>query len=324
MLSVKHTKFLTALVAFLLVVLTLSACAPSEDAVKNSSSSAKSDKKVTLNIGTMPAPDSLPLYVAQKEGYFKDQGLDVKLTNFKSPNERDAAISGGQLDAAVTDVVALASYVNGDLGWKSATGLTGYFGIVTSDDSVKNVADLRGRSVATLPRQTPTFYLYQQLKQNGLSANDVTIKEVPAIPARLQLVEQKKADATILPDPFLSMAKASGLKEIAKSDPKTYQTTILGVDKKLGDDRATLAKLTTAYNKAVAQINKHKASDYQEILTKDLGFPEVVAKNYTLPHYEKAGRVPAKMLQAAFNYAKEEGILKNDIDASHYQLPVAK
>lgn len=130
--------------------------------------------------------------------------------------------------------------------------------------------------------------------------------------------------ATILPDPFLSMAKASGLKEIAKSDPKTYQTTILGVDKKLGDDKATLAKLTTAYNKAVAQINKHKASDYQEILTKDLGFPEVVAKNYTLPHYEKAGRVPAKMLQAAFNYAKEEGILKNDIDASHYQLPVAK
>lgn len=94
MLLVKHTKFLTALGAFLLVVLTLSACAPSEDAVKNSSSSAKSDKKVTLNIGTMPAPDSLPLYVAQKEGYFKDQGLDVKLTNFKSPKERDAAISG--------------------------------------------------------------------------------------------------------------------------------------------------------------------------------------------------------------------------------------
>ncbi|MDE6376490.1 MAG: NlpA lipoprotein, partial [Ligilactobacillus sp.] len=47
----KHTKFLTALGAFLLVVLTLSACAPSEDAVKNCSSSAKSDKKVTLNIG---------------------------------------------------------------------------------------------------------------------------------------------------------------------------------------------------------------------------------------------------------------------------------
>ena len=66
----------------------------------------------------MPAPDSLPLYVAQKEGYFKDQGLDVKLTNFKSPKERDAAISGDNWIFAVTDVVALASYVNGDLGWK--------------------------------------------------------------------------------------------------------------------------------------------------------------------------------------------------------------
>ncbi len=92
------------------------------------------------------------------------------------------------MDADVTDVVALSSYDNGDLGWKSATGLTGYFGNVTSDDSEKNVADLKGKSVATLPRQTPTFYLYQQLKQNGLSASDVTIKEVPPIPALLQIV----------------------------------------------------------------------------------------------------------------------------------------
>ena len=180
----KLKKMVTLLSVFALVSLALSACAPKEDSVKKSSSTSKSEKTVSLNLGTMPAPDSLPLYVAKEKGYFKEEGLDVKLTSFKSPTERDAAISARQLNGAVTDVVALASYVNGKLGWKSATALTGYFGIVTSDSSVKTVADLKGKTIATLSRQTPTFYLYQQLKKNGLSADDVTIKEVPSIPAR--------------------------------------------------------------------------------------------------------------------------------------------
>lgn len=317
----KHVKLLKVVCVFMGLLL-LSACGHKTSETVTSSS--KDEKTVKLTIGTMPAPDSLPLYVAKQEGYFKEEGLDVKLTNFKSPKERDAAIAGGQLNAAVTDVVALASYVNGDLGWRSATSLTGYFGIVTSDPAVKNISDLKGKSVATLPRQTPTFYLDQQLKDNGLSPKDVTIKEVAAIPARLQLVEQKQADVTILPDPFLSMAKQAGLKEIAQSDPAKYKTTILGVDKKLADDKKTLAKLTTAYNKAVNKINANKASAYQTILTKDLGFPEKIAKNYQLPHYEKAGRVPKNELQEAFNYAKENGVLKEHTSAAHYQLPVAK
>ncbi|WP_025088084.1 ABC transporter substrate-binding protein [Ligilactobacillus apodemi] len=318
----KLKKMVTLLSVFALVSLTLSACAPKEDSVKKSSSTSKSEKTVSLNLGTMPAPDSLPLYVAKEKGYFKEEGLDVKLTSFKSPTERDAAISAGQLNGAVTDVVALASYVNGKLGWKSATALTGYFGIVTSDSSVKTVADLKGKTIATLSRQTPTFYLYQQLKKNGLSADDVTIKEVPSIPVRLQLVAQKQADATILPDPFLSMAKAQGLTEIAKSNPTKYQTTILALDKKTSQNKETVAKLTKAYNKAVAQINKHQASDYQTILTKNLSFPESVAKSYTLPHYTKAQKVAESTLKEAFEYAKSEGVLKENVDPAKYQLSV--
>ncbi|WGN90445.1 ABC transporter substrate-binding protein [Ligilactobacillus faecis] len=290
---------------------------------KHTQTSANEKKETTkLNIGTMPAPDSLPLYVAQKEGYFKAEGLDVKLTSFKSPKDRDAAIASGQLNAAVSDVVALASYVNGDLGWKSATALTGYFGIVTSDPAVTDVALLKGKTVATQPRQTPTFYLDQQLKAHGLTSSDVKIKEVAAIPVRLQLVEQHKADATILPDPFLSMAKASGAKVIAQSDPTKYQTTILAVDKELGKDQKVRAKFIRAYNKAVQTIDQHDASDYQEILVKDLGFPEAIAKNYQLPKYTAARPVATQMLKEAFNYAKSEGILHETKDPAKYQLKV--
>lgn len=296
----------------------VSACGTKQTTAKN----ASKKEPTKLTIGTMPAPDSLPLYVAQKEGYFKAEGLDVKLTGFKSPKDRDAAIASGQLNAAVSDVVALASYVNGDLGWKSATALTGYFGIVTSDPAVTDVALLKGKTIATQPRQTPTFYLDQQLKAHDLTSADVKLEEVAAIPVRLQLVEQRKADATILPDPFLSMAKASGAKVIAQSDPAKYQTTILAVDKKLGQEQQLRAKLMRAYNKAVQTIDQHDASAYQQILVKELGFPEAVAKNYQLPQYTTARPVASKTLKEAFDYAKAGGVLHEAKDPAKYQLKV--
>lgn len=298
----------------------LVACAPKESAVK--SGSQATPKATTIRIGTMAAPDSLPLYVAQQKGYFKQQHLNVDLTAFKSPKERDAALAGGQLDSAVSDAVALSTYVNGKLGFKSATALTGYFGIVTSDASVKKVADLQGKTVATMPRQTPTFYLDQQLEAAGLADTAVTVKEVAAIPVRLQLVANKQAAATILPDPFLSMAKAQGLRVIAQSDPATYQTTLLAVDRALGKDAATMKRFDYAYNQAVKAINQHQASDYQTILTKQLGFPKNVVANYQLPHYQRAKAVPTKTLTQAFAYAKKTGILKQTVKASDYQLQV--
>ncbi|MFD1485877.1 ABC transporter substrate-binding protein [Lacticaseibacillus baoqingensis] len=299
----------------------LVACAPKESAVQ-SSGSAAAPKSATIRIGTMAAPDSLPLYVAQQAGYFKKHHLNVKLTAFKSPKERDAAIAGGQLDAAVSDAVALSTYVNGQLGFKSATALTGYFGIVTSADNVKSVADLKGQAIATMPRQTPTFYLDQQLAKAGLKDTDVAIKEVAAIPVRLQLVANKQAAATILPDPFLSMAKAQGLKVIAQSDPAQYQTTLLAVDRALGQNQAVMKRFYQAYDQAVKTINKHHASDYQALLTKQLGFPAKIAAAYQLPHYQAAQAVPTKTLKQAFAYAHQTGILKQAVDASDYQLQV--
>lgn len=318
----KFTALTTLTVAALAL---LSACAPKEADVKPASSSSKTETttKVTkFTVGAMPAPDSLPLYVAEKEGFFKAQHLDVKLQSFKSPKDRDAAIAGGQLNAAVTDILAFTTYTNGDLGWKIGTGLTGYFGIVTSNDQVKSVADLKGKTAATTPRQTPTFYLDQQLEAAGLTPEDVTIQDVPPIPVRLQLVEAKKADLTILPDPFLSMAKAKGLRVIKQSDPKTYQSTLLAFDKTLSADPATRTRFYKAYNQAVKAINDHKASDYQDILTKDLGFPEPVAAKFTLPTYTKAKAVPAKMVADAFSYAHKNGTLKTDVDPESFQLSV--
>jgi len=314
----KKSLLVTTLTVALATVLV--ACAPKESAVKSSSSSH--DATTTqLTIGTMPAPDSLPLYVAQQEGLFKKQHLNVNLQLFKSPKDRDTAIAGGQLDGAVTDIIAFTSYVNGKLDWRIGSGLTGYFGIVTNDASVKSVKDLAGKSVAVQPRQTPQFYLYQQLQAAGVPAKSVKTAEVAQIPVRLQVVEQKQVTATVLPDPFLSMAKAAGLHVLAQSNPKDYQSTILAFNKQLSGKADVRKRFYTAYNQAVKLINAHKATDYSKLL-EQLGYPAKNIAKTTLPTYTMATPISDKMLGEAFNYAYTQQILKHEVDPESYQLPL--
>lgn len=314
---------LTSLIGLAAIGL-LTACAPKESSLNsNASSSAKPAAHATkLTIGTMSAPESIPLYVAQAEGYFKAAKLDVTLKMFKSPKERDAAVSAGALDGAVSDVVTLASYVNGGLGWASGSGLTGSFGILTNQPDIHSLKDLAGRTVATMPRQTPTFYLYQALAAVGLKQSDVTVTEVAQVPARVQLCVDRKVDAIIVPDPFMAMAKAQGCRVLAQSDPQHYQTTIMAFNKQITGSAAVRRRFYTAYNRAVAKLNAGSASDFQAILTDDIGYPAAIAKTVKLLPYTKAKAIPASTLNAAFDYARTEGVLQTKADPAAYSLKV--
>lgn len=312
---------LSALLAATLLV----ACAPKETSLKESaaksSKTTKASKDVTLNLGTMSAPESIPLYVAKEKGYFEDQHLNVTLQNFKSPKDRDAAVASGQLDGAVSDVVTLAAYENGKLGWKIATGLNGSFGIVSNQPDIKTVADLRGKTIATMPHQTPTFYLDQELAKVGMSEKDVKITEVAQVPARIQLTLDRKIDAMIVPDPFMAIAKSKGAHVIAQSDPVAYQTTILAVAPKLAKQKAVTKRLLAAYNQAVKTLNAGKASDFESILTKDIGYPAALVPKVELVHYTKAHAVKTSVLKAAFAYAKAEGVTTTTLDPASVALP---
>lgn len=304
---------LTAILATTVLV----ACAPKEESVKNDAKQT-TKKMTTLKIGTMPAPDSLPLYVAKEKGYFKAENLDIQLQNFKSPKDRDTAIAGKQLDGSITDLIAFGNYAQGDLGWKIGSQATGYFGIVTNDATVKTVSDLANKSVTFLPAQAPQYYFNTTLENAGVKPSSVSIKPVPAIPARLELVENKQVTATVLPDPFITIAKAKGLNVIEQSDPQDFQATIIAFSNATIKQKEAVRGFYRAYNKAVKDINAGKAQDFETILTKNLGYSKEIMPKVTLPHYAKASAVNQKQLDNAVAYAKASGVYKKSGNFDRY------
>ncbi|MBQ5419523.1 MAG: ABC transporter substrate-binding protein, partial [Selenomonas sp.] len=71
-----------------------------------------------LNIGLMPDTDSLPFIVAQEKGYFKEEGLEVNIQQYKSAMDRDSALQSGNLDGAISDMLAVAFAKDGGFNVK--------------------------------------------------------------------------------------------------------------------------------------------------------------------------------------------------------------
>ena len=69
---------------------------------------AKNAPLPKLTVGLMPDVDSLPFLIAQEKGYFKEEGVEGELQQYKSAMDRDAALQSGTLDADVSDMLAVA------------------------------------------------------------------------------------------------------------------------------------------------------------------------------------------------------------------------
>ena len=314
----KLKKILLSSMVVVALVGTLGACAPKKTATKDTTSSQAKTVKITL--GAMAAPDSAPLYVAKEKGYFKAEGLDVDLQLFRDAIKRDAAVSANKLDGTVTDLVMYTSYIKGKTGFKLGTSLTGRFGVVTKDPAIKTWQDLAGKSIANFDTAITNYYLYTNLKKNNLK-NETKIVKVPEIPTRLQVVADGGADATIVPEPFLTMAKAKGLHVWGESNPDKFRVTALAFNKKLSADTKTMSKFYRAYNKAVDLLNKDPQV-VKDVIVQDLGMTQEVADAAKFPKYQHAKAVDEQTFKEVLAFCKEQKFFTQKINAKNYLTKV--
>lgn len=314
--SMKLRKLVLGSLVSLSLVGLLTACAPKKEATKTSTDT-KTEKVVTMKLGAMPAPDSAPLFVAAKKGYFKEEGIDATVQLYRDATKRDAAVSANQLDGTVTDLVMYTSYITGKTGWKLGTALTGKFGVVVRDPNVKTVQDLKGKIMGNLPRAVADYYMSKLMKPYNMTDDDLVINKVAEIPTKLQMMKDGKMDGAVMPEPFLTMAKAQGLHVINESDPTTFKATAMAFNKKISGDKDLMTRFNRAYNKAVKLLNSDP-DVVKSVIVDDLGLPQAVADKAKFPKYEEATPVSNKTFTDVIKFSKEKGVDLGDIKAKNY------
>ena len=167
-------KYLIMAMAMLLALGTLAGCG-------NQAQDKKELQEVS--IGVMPDIDSVPIIIAQEKGYFAEEGLKVDIQKFKSAMDRDAALQSGNLDGAISDMLAVAFAKSGGFDVKVTSYTDGTYKLIAGkDEKAQKPQDLAGKDVA-VSKNTIIEYVTDRITagQNMPegSLNKVVIPQIP-------------------------------------------------------------------------------------------------------------------------------------------------
>jgi ABC-type nitrate/sulfonate/bicarbonate transport system substrate-binding protein len=159
----------------------------------------------TLKVGTSyPGPESMPVYIAQQNGYFRDEHLMVDLTYLATGDKIAFALLGGSIDIArytpdwfIRAIQKGGSNIKIVLG--SANVLT--FSLIVPD-SVKDYADLKGKriGVSTIAA-ADTSVVMKMLAARGLKQGDYSLIQAGSSPERAAALRAGSLGGTLLTPP---------------------------------------------------------------------------------------------------------------------------
>ena len=149
----------------------------------SSSSSATEPRKVIVFIEPDVHYDSV--WMADQKGFYKDEGLEVELKNFPTGANALTAFTAGEGNIVLSgELPAMRHWADVKKDYRLITVLerdsAGF--VVVAQPSIKTAADLKGKTVATRVGSTGSWFISEYLTKNGLSSNDVKIKNLnPAV-----------------------------------------------------------------------------------------------------------------------------------------------
>src|SRR2546422_10498615 len=145
-----------------------------------------------ITVGATSSTSDAPIYIADKKGYFRDEGLEVKVVNFRSAADMVAPLGAGQIEAGAGSASAglynaVARGIRIKIVADKASSPPGYGAtkILVRKDHVesgryKEVKDLKGmRFAMNAPGVSNTATLNALLKSVGLDYLDVDTVEMP-------------------------------------------------------------------------------------------------------------------------------------------------
>lgn len=265
-----------------------------------------------ITIGLMPDTDSLPFIIAQERGFFAEEGVTVNIQQFKSAMDRDSALQSGNLDGAVSDMLAVAFAKAGGFDVKVTSFTDGSYKLIAGkDEMAASTKELVGKDVAVSKNTIIEYVTDQILASKQLASDSINKVVIPQIPTRLEMLQNGKLAAATLPEPMASIAIHNGCRLIDSSDqlginPGVILFTAVALDSK----KAEVQAMYRAYNKAVQYLNHADRSEYIDIVMDKGGFPPAAKEAMLLPKYHEAALPKEKDVIDCITWLNQKQLVK--------------
>jgi len=187
---------------------------------------APEKKKITIAVGGKNLFYYLPLTVAERKGYFKDEGLEVEIPDFAGGAKALQALVGGSADMVSGAYEHTINMVAKKQPIKAVVLQAKYSSIVLlmpKDKAAKykGPADLKGLKIGvSAPGSSTNMFVNNILAKGGLKPSDVSIVGVGVSSGAFAAMDRGEIDAISNLDPVISQLEATG-KFVAVADSRT-------------------------------------------------------------------------------------------------------
>ncbi|WP_221584910.1 ABC transporter substrate-binding protein [Microbacterium sp. G2-8] len=284
-----------------------------------------SDDPTPITVGTLPAGDYAPLYIAEAEGYFDDEGLDVTIetiaggavgvTQLVSDELQFSAATWTNVLAAVSQGLELQVVREGTDSDKE-----GINGIIASGDAgIESVEDLRGETVAVNTLQSATeLQVRDCFESEGLAPGDYELVEVP-FPEVGAAVTQGRVAAGLVPEPFITIGAAEGLTSIlspsvCNEDQQNSPLINWNTSTAYAEQNPeAVAAFVRAMDKATTLAIEHPDT-VVEILPEFTTLTPELAAEIVLPSFVEDGAPDLEGAELTMDLMVEYGLLEEPLD----------
>lgn len=179
------------------------------------------EEEQVVRIGSLKGPTSIGLVYLMEQAEKKETVNAYDFTMAVTADELLIAMLSEELDIALIPAnVASVLYnrAEGDVAVIDINTL-GVLYMVTGDDKIKGIEDLKGRTVyMTGKGTTPDHVMQYLLGANGLTASDVTLEYKSEAMEVAAMLAEDPAAVGVLPQPFVTVACAQNEKLSAAID----------------------------------------------------------------------------------------------------------
>ncbi|MFC0116302.1 ABC transporter substrate-binding protein [Kibdelosporangium aridum] len=169
-------------------------------------------ERTQITVGAMPIIDSAPIHIAAQKGFFKEQGLDVKLETVTGAATAIPKLINGELQftyGAYVPVFQAQAKGTGDFKFVADSYQTAeniFVIMVGRDSTIKTPKDLEGKKIATNTKNSITDLLAKSAMETaGVNHSTVTWVEFP-FPDMQARLDDKQIDAAVILEPYVTQA----------------------------------------------------------------------------------------------------------------------
>ena len=265
---------------------------------EGSSGGGTPQKPEKVKIGLIPIADVAPVFVGIKQGFFKEQGLELEPQFAAGGAAITPAVVSGDFDIGFSNTVSL--LIAGSKGLPLQIISQGVLGgpdqskpwadvLIPKGSDIKEPKDLEGKTIAanTL-NNICEVTINATLEEKGVDVSKIKYTEIP-FPEMVGALEKGRVDAACVVEPFVSQGKAAGMKGIdpfyAGTAPNLTVAAYFASKQKIEQDPEMIDRFKKAMEKSL-EYSQQNPDAVRAVLPEYTQIPADVAKKINLPSWQ--------------------------------------